>query len=100
MDPRKGNARRQPGAAANQGSRGINANSAAAQRARLLLALHCRPLSTLQARAELDVMHPGGRIMELRRQGHQIATIRVQEATDCGRLHSVARYVLLQEARP
>ena len=100
MTAGKSNARRQPGAAANQGSRALHANSAAAQRARLLLALHCGPLTTLQARSGLDVMHPGGRIMELRRQGHQIATVRVLEPTDCGQLHSVARYVLVQEVRP
>lgn len=56
-------------------------------------------MTTLQARAELDVLHPGGRVMELRRQGYRIATIRVREATDCGRVHNVARY-LLQEVRP
>ncbi len=99
MTDRKSNARRQPGAAAKQGPRSLNPNSAAAQRQRLLQALRLGPVTTLQARAELDVLHPGGRVMELRRQGYRIATIRVREATDCGRVHNVARY-LLQEVRP
>jgi len=30
------------------------------------------PLSTFEAREQLDVMHPGGRIMELRRKGWHI----------------------------
>lgn len=99
MTPRKSNARRGPGEAAQQGSRGHHPNSAAAQRARLLQALRLGPVTTLQARSQLDVLHPGGRVMELRRQGHRIATIRVREATDGGRLHNVAKY-LLQEAKP
>jgi hypothetical protein len=52
------------------------------------------PITTLYARRELDVMHPGGRIMELRRNGHRIDTVWTEEATDCGKVHRVALYVL------
>lgn len=100
MAPRKSNARRQPGAAAQQGSRGAHFNSAHAQRQRLLQALRCGPVTTLQARAELDILNPACRVLELRRQGHEIATVRVHEATDAGRLHNVAQYLLLQKVRP
>ena len=73
-------------------------NSSAAQRARLLAALRKGPVTTFYARSQLDIMHPGGRCMELRRIGHNIVTVRTREPAPCGRLHSVARYVLMQEA--
>ncbi len=46
MTARKGNARRQPGAAEKRGSRAANGNGAAAQRARLLKALRRGPVTT------------------------------------------------------
>lgn len=76
----------------------INYNSSQAQRQRLLSALQIAPLSTIQARRDLDVMHPGGRILELREQGHEIHTFWIFEPTACGRLHRVAKYVLLKMA--
>ena len=45
----------------------------AAQRARLLAMLRRGPVSTLEARA-VGIMHPGGRIFELREAGYQIHT--------------------------
>jgi hypothetical protein len=74
-------------------------NSAAAQRLRILEALRTRPISTLEARRELDVMHPAARVMELRADGHNIITHRNREPTDCGKLHTVARYVLLNNGQ-
>lgn len=76
-----------------------NSNSAAAQRQRILEALREGPVSTLHARSHLDVMHPGGRVLELRSYGHQILTAWSHEPTECGKLHRVGKYVLLQEAR-
>lgn len=76
----------------------VQGNSSAAQRARLLAALRKGPVTTFYARGQLDIMHPGGRCMELRRIGHNIVTVRTREPAPCGRLHSVARYVLMQEA--
>lgn len=72
-----------------------NPNSAAAQRARILEQLRRGPLSTLAARAELDVLHPAARIMELREEGYCIETLRTLEHSACGRPHRVARYVLV-----
>lgn len=75
--------------------RNFHPNSAEAQRQRIEDALRRGPLSTLRARADLDVMHPAARVMELRRAGRLIVTHWSLEPTDCGRLHRVARYVLL-----
>lgn len=69
-------------------------NSTTAQRDRLLTALHDGPITTLQARIRLDVLHPGARIMELRKLGHRIATIWTTDLTSEGRPHRVAMYIL------
>lgn len=74
-------------------------NNTAAQRARLLLALRKRPLSTLEIRRELDILGVAQRVLELRRRGYKIITHWREEATDCGKLHRVALYVLLGEAQ-
>ena len=75
-------------------------DSAVIQRSRLLLAVSEFPVSTLEARQHLDIMHPGGRIMELRRADWNIHTIRVAEPSECGKLHNVARYILQVAAQP
>lgn len=75
-------------------------NSTAAQRARIFDRLQRQPLTTLQARAELDVMHPAARVMELRSLGHEIITQRTQEHSEAGELHCVARYVLMPAGTP
>ncbi|MES2935300.1 MAG: helix-turn-helix domain-containing protein [Pseudomonadota bacterium] len=72
-----------------------NPNSAAEQRARVLARLRQGPMTTLAARSELDVLHPAARVMELRDEGYCIETLRTREASECGRLHTVASYVLL-----
>jgi hypothetical protein len=61
----------------------------------MLERLRERPVSTIEARRELDIMHPAGRVLELRKDGHQIRTISVNEHTECGKKHKVARYVLI-----
>jgi len=64
------------------------------QRARILQYLRHKPLSTLQARKELDILSPAPRIFELRAQGFNIITEKVTE--DSGKAkHRVALYVLL-----
>lgn len=70
-------------------------NTAKEQRARVLAWLRNASLSTLEARSELDVMHPAARVMELRKDGYRIDKVTVQEATPCGQVHRVARYVLV-----
>lgn len=69
-------------------------NSTAAQRNRILDYLRKRPLDTLKARKELDVMHPAARVMELRNRGVGIITIKIDKPSDCGKIHRVACYVL------
>lgn len=69
-----------------------------AQAQRLLEALKLFPISTVEARRLLDVMHPAGRIKELREDGHAIHTLRKTEPSDIGRPHSMAVYVLMAEA--
>ncbi|WP_081723352.1 helix-turn-helix domain-containing protein [Paraburkholderia mimosarum] len=73
-------------------------NDAAAQRSRVLDFLRrYGSLSTLDARHLIDVMHPAARVMELRRVGHEIATVWSDEMTPEGGKHRVARYHLMSE---
>ena len=70
--------------------------SFASQQARVLAWLMTKgPLTTLAARRELDVLHPAGRVKELREQGHDIFTFWRTETTNQGRPHRVAEYILL-----
>jgi len=75
----------------------ISGNAAAAQRARALDMLRAGPKSTLQLRRDGDILAPAARIMELKRRGFDILTQWVHQATDCGKLHRVALYVLLRQ---
>lgn len=75
-----------------------SSNSSAVQRQRLLAALRKSPMSTLQIRRELDILGVAPRVLELRRAGHKIITNWQAEATEAGKLHRVALYVLLGEA--
>ncbi|MEP7247633.1 MAG: helix-turn-helix domain-containing protein [Gammaproteobacteria bacterium] len=74
-----------------------SSNSAAAQRARTLEALGSGPKSTIELRRNWDILSPAPRIKELRERGYPILTNWVQHATDCGKLHRVAHYVLHSE---
>lgn len=74
-------------------------DSAHSQRMRLMERLRIAPVDTITARRELDVMHPAARIMELKKRGNKIDTVRVGRPTDCGKVHSVALYVLHGEVR-
>lgn len=70
-------------------------NSAASQRSRILRHLQSTgPLTTLQARHHLDVMHPGMRICELRKRGYAIETVWVDDTTPEGFSHRVGKYLL------
>lgn len=75
--------------------------SATAQQSRLLRALRTAKggMTTLEARRKLDILHPAGRVKELREYGHRIITHWTTEVTDYGEEHRVARYVLLEEAK-
>ena len=71
--------------------------SANAQRARLLDALHCGPVTTIEARRDRDIMMPAARIKELRNRGYHIETFWTTQNTDAGRPHRIAQYVLVTE---
>ena len=72
--------------------------STASQRQRLLAWLLISSIATLQTRDKLRVIHPAGRVQELRRQGHNIVTHK--EIVETGEAkHRVAHYVLLVGVR-
>lgn len=78
----------------------ITDTSIKSQQWRLTNALRASPngITTIQARADLNIMHPSGRVRELRRCGYQIETIRMMTTDDYGRKHQgIARYVLIAE---
>ncbi len=70
-------------------------NSAEAQRQRILARLRISPLTTLEARRDLDVLHPAARVMELRDAGYDIDTVWTHDLNGEGRPHRVAQYILL-----
>ena len=68
-------------------------SNAHSQREQILNWLRREPLTTLQARKELDIMHPAARVQELRKQ-HNIITHWTTD--DSGkRQRRIACYVLL-----
>lgn len=69
-------------------------NSTASQRSRILAYLRIRPLDTITARRELNIMHPSARIGELIRAGYTIETVMIDRASDCGNIHRVGMYIL------
>ena len=69
-------------------------NSAASQRARLLeYFFKCPRLTTMQARDNLGILHPCGRVMELRRLGYKIDTFWVDAFDNNGVNHRVGMYI-------
>jgi len=73
-------------------------NSASSQRTRILEHFSkCPRLSTMEAREELGVLHPSGRIMELRQKGHKIDMHWIKAPDSNGVIHRVGLYVLKSE---
>ncbi|WP_186189883.1 helix-turn-helix domain-containing protein [Burkholderia gladioli] len=71
-------------------------NTAAHQRARLLEAINMRGgVTTLEAVRFLDIVDPRPRIVELRKEGYRIATLWSLQPSECGRMHRVGRYALV-----
>ncbi|MES2102757.1 MAG: helix-turn-helix domain-containing protein [Pseudomonadota bacterium] len=69
-------------------------NDATTQANRLLEALQLLfSLTTQDLRHELDIMHPAGRVKELRARGFDIQTLWDNYPTACGKKHRMARYV-------
>ena len=81
-------------------SQEIPGHSTASQRYRILKHLReVGTLTTLQARQELDICHPGMRICELRQAGHEIVTVMVFDTAIGGGVHQVAEYSLLETSK-
>ena len=55
-------------------------------------------LTTQDLRQELDIMHPAGRVKELRARGFEIQTLWDDYPTACGKKHRMARYVYMGKA--
>lgn len=71
-------------------------NSLSNQRERILKWFSLNPkLSTMEARNELGILHPSGKILELRGQGHLIITYWVNEPDANGVMHRVGQYFYL-----
>lgn len=67
------------------------------QRARILKALESagsRGMSTIELREQIDILHPAGRVMELRELGYVIQTVWTTTENAQGHKHRCARYVL------
>lgn len=72
-------------------------NDARNQRNRLRAALARFPVSTIEARRDLDIMMPATRVYELRnRDGIDIATTWTTATTDAGKEHRIALYTMIK----
>ena len=75
--------------------------TAASQRQAILARLNERgSITTIQAREELGVMHPSGRVLELRRQGHNIITAWIIQTDAAGVTHRQGKYLYTAGAKP
>ena len=72
----------------------IQPSTKAKQRAALFALLLLTPVSTIEAREQLGISHPAGRIAELRQLGHSIATLSKTEFDVQGRPHLCAVDIL------
>lgn len=68
-------------------------HDAARQRAQVLALLGLTGNMTTAQFREAGIMHPAGRIMELRRLGHVIETVKMRLPAEDGRLHTQACYM-------
>jgi len=76
----------------------MKGNSILAQITRLKVALKLRPMTTIEIRRELDIMEVAARIWDLRNKyGCEIHTQMIEEETQPGLKHKVARYSLIRE---
>jgi len=68
------------------------------QRERLRAGFRLFPMiSTQEARDYLDILHPAGRVKELREEGQNILTLWTTVETDGGCKHRVADYLWVRE---
>lgn len=76
----------------------FSGNACRTQCQRLLAALARYPITTFEAMRLLDVYHCPARVLQLRKDGHQIVTHRRTVITEAGAKHSVGLYVLQRGA--
>lgn len=76
----------------------FNDNSAHSQCMRLLHALREKPITTIEARRDLDILMPAARVFDLKADGHCIHTVWTSGITVNNRKHRIASYVLVREA--
>lgn len=50
--------------------------------------------TTIEARTTLDIIHPAGRVLSLRKAGEKIETVWTWDVTEQGKPHRVAKYLL------
>lgn len=94
-------AQKQRQKAAQQAAINPSSNKNEAQRQRLIeRLLIVGMIDTITARRELDILCPAARVLELRKRGHLIDTVKIQRQTDCGKLHRVGLYILRGEVQP
>lgn len=74
-------------------------NSSSSQRSRILKHFESSPRSTIQARRDYGILHPGERIMELRKKGHKIYTHWICEFDVRGVPHRVGLYIYQGQVR-
>lgn len=75
----------------------MKGNSIQAQITRLKAALKLHPMTTIEIRRELDIMEVAARIWDLRnKHGCEIHTEMIEEETQPGLKHKVARYSLIR----
>lgn len=85
---------RRPGTPS-KNQKNFTTNSLKHQREAILSYLRAHgSMTTLEARRNLDVLHPAGRIAELRRSGLEIDLVWVDDLSENGRPHKVGRYIL------
>ena len=72
----------------------IHDRSRARQVQTMLASLKNGPVSTVQAREELGISHPAGRVLDLRAAGHKVITYITREIDAQGFNHRSALYVL------
>jgi hypothetical protein len=73
-------------------------NAGRRQCERLLAALTQFPITTFEAMRHLDVYHVPARVLQLRKAGHMIITLRQRVDTEAGVSHNVGLYVLQRGA--
>lgn len=76
-------------------------NSLEAQRKRLIDALRCGPITTIEARRNLDILMPAARVHDLKhKHGEPIDKVWKWQETESGKLHRIAQYFLTVKAEP